>query len=585
MRQLLAIIVLCVAAFTQTNGFAPTLRHSNTDTRPTSMIMWDGTTLNDRVAAWVTWADATVTPGVTDTNGNTWTSTTACHAGGPGTDSLSQIWYMTANSTGADTLNFSGLSGVTSTWSAGYIEIDPKGLTLAADGSPTCTTTNVAAASLTNNITTTVNGDFLLSVASNHNANNITYAVPPDNFAATCAGCTMGGGGYWRLGGLAGTQSTTFFNNQNSGASPAWSLETIAFKPSAITIVSDALADGANGVAYQSTLKAVGGAGAYTWSNTAGTWPTGCSSSSINAAGVISCTPTSNGTASLTFQVTDGTNTTTRTLNWKTGASFLTPTLVSFGTGYSSTSGGTAVVPAVITSMCPGDTLLVAASSFTGAGGGGIPPTSGASGWFASCGSVTWYRPNPINATTGDNNPNTGSGIAFYIGNVSGSCGSTNVQYTLGPNVPTGRGLIFSVQRIAGVQPTIDDGVGINQGGFSGNPISLTTPNLTTAVANELLIAPATDGNGGSLNSNFVTINSPFSASVPWFCPFNFECQGDWQDQVTTATTYNVTANENSSSSNAENTMAVSLFGLRPALTPSTCTPAVQGDKQRREPY
>ena len=68
------------------------------------------------------------------------------------------------------------------------------------------------------------------------------------------------------------------------------------------SIVTDALPNGKVGHAYSKTLVANSGTAPYTWSIIGGALPAGLS---LSAGGVISGTPTTAGTASVTVQVTD----------------------------------------------------------------------------------------------------------------------------------------------------------------------------------------------------------------------------------------------------------------------------------------
>jgi len=71
----------------------------------------------------------------------------------------------------------------------------------------------------------------------------------------------------------------------------------------ALQITTTSLPDGTNSVAYDATIKAVGGIGTYTWSISAGSLPAGLT---LNAAtGVILGTPTTKGDFSLGVKVTD----------------------------------------------------------------------------------------------------------------------------------------------------------------------------------------------------------------------------------------------------------------------------------------
>lgn len=79
----------------------------------------------------------------------------------------------------------------------------------------------------------------------------------------------------------------------------------------ALQLTTATLRNGLEGAPYVDTLVATGGVGAYSWSITAGTLPTGVT---LAATGVFSGTPTASGTFNVTAQVTSGTQTATRAL-------------------------------------------------------------------------------------------------------------------------------------------------------------------------------------------------------------------------------------------------------------------------------
>jgi hypothetical protein len=115
-------------------------------------------------------------------------------------------------------------------------------------------------------------------------------------------------------------------------------------------ITTTSLPSGQVGTAYSSTLAASGGTLPYTWTQTAGTLPTGLG---LSASGVISGTPTATASAtSLTFKVTDSsqpaqTNSATLSLTITGAAPVITTTSLpsgQVGTAYSSSlaaTGGT----------------------------------------------------------------------------------------------------------------------------------------------------------------------------------------------------------------------------------------------------
>lgn len=72
---------------------------------------------------------------------------------------------------------------------------------------------------------------------------------------------------------------------------------------SPLTITTTSIPDATVGVAYTFTLQASGGTAPYTWSISSGTLPSGLTLNS--STGVISGTPTTAGSSTITFKITD----------------------------------------------------------------------------------------------------------------------------------------------------------------------------------------------------------------------------------------------------------------------------------------
>jgi sugar lactone lactonase YvrE len=126
----------------------------------------------------------------------------------------------------------------------------------------------------------------------------ISGALPP--------GVTLSSAGL-----LAGTPSAVgtyaFTVQATDGASFANLPFTITVSVPSITTFSPLL-QGTVGLAYSQTLSASGGALPYTWTLTSGTLPAGLT---LSAAGVITGTPTTPGTANITVKLTDAAGSTT----------------------------------------------------------------------------------------------------------------------------------------------------------------------------------------------------------------------------------------------------------------------------------
>jgi regulation of enolase protein 1 (concanavalin A-like superfamily) len=72
--------------------------------------------------------------------------------------------------------------------------------------------------------------------------------------------------------------------------------------PTQVSVATPTLPDGQVGTSYQTTLSAIGGTGATTWSIAAGALPSGLT---LSASGIISGTPAAAGTSTFTVQASD----------------------------------------------------------------------------------------------------------------------------------------------------------------------------------------------------------------------------------------------------------------------------------------
>ncbi|MFC1661569.1 putative Ig domain-containing protein, partial [Gemmatimonadota bacterium] len=131
---------------------------------------------------------------------------------------------------------------------------------------------------------------------------------------------------------------------------------TVAWLPVSVTTTS--LPGGQTGVAYSQTLAATGGDGTYTWAVTVGSLPAGLSLSS--STGVISGTPTTDGTSNFTVQATSA------------GLSGTADLSITVGVGL-----------AITTTSLPGGYVGIAYSSTLAATGGTTPYS-----WAVTVGSL-----------------------------------------------------------------------------------------------------------------------------------------------------------------------------------------------------
>jgi hypothetical protein len=117
-----------------------------------------------------------------------------------------------------------------------------------------------------------------------------------------------------------------------------------------LTVRTSALAGGTVGTGYSQTLQAAGGASPYSWAVTVGSLPAGLSLN--GSTGVISGTPSSNGTSNFTVTATDSTSPTPQT-----ASAALSITIAAGILPLKITTSGP-LTPGVVGSAYPGVTLL-----------------------------------------------------------------------------------------------------------------------------------------------------------------------------------------------------------------------------------
>jgi hypothetical protein len=214
--------------------------------------------------------------------------------------------------------------------------------------------------------------------AHNHNGGNVCY------FAEAFA--QISNDGRWAL--FSSYSDGTLGSDTSFGCSTRidtfvvdlFSANSSTATPLAITTTS--LASGTQNVFYSATMTAGGGVPPYTWSITSASLPAGLT---LSHSGVISGTPTGNGTATLTVQVADSnTQRVTATLNLTINPPPLVVTTASLASGtqntaYSATVSATGGTPPYTWSVVSGS-LPAGLSLATSSGAiSGTPTGSGTS--------------------------------------------------------------------------------------------------------------------------------------------------------------------------------------------------------------
>ena len=265
--------------------------------------------------------------GISSTHVTTWTLIDSSTANSITT----RVWAGAVTSSGSETVTVTGTSsfnGISCT------EIDGSLYTATADvhtnGGFTGTPSSVTTASVTPNF----NEDFYYSYIAGFKSAGVFNPILPLQWLSSINSNDSGASGFKILG-ISGSGVTSTFNNSTNTQG---NYVVVTLKSVAIKIAATAFPTGLLGSSYSYTIPIVGGAGAYTWSVTAGTLPYGLSLGS--STGTISGTPTSGPTSSsITFQATDGTHTATAPLTLTINTTASTPAYVQTTTGTSGACG------------------------------------------------------------------------------------------------------------------------------------------------------------------------------------------------------------------------------------------------------
>ena len=395
----------------------------------------------------------------------------------------------------------------TNTWSV-TVGTLPVGLTLAPttgviSGTPTTAGTSNFTIQVTDGVQTvtkaftlTVNATLAISTTSPlpSGAVSVAYSVPlvatggvPASYAWSVTVGTLPAGLALAptTGLITGVPTTGGTSNLTIRVTDGVQAVTKAFTllvnaSLAITTVSP-LPAGIQSLAYTTTLAATGGAGAYTWSVTLGTLPTGLTLAP--ATGIISGTPTAIGTSNFTIRVTDGVQnaTTAFALTVNAPLAISTASLLPsgvVGTPYSTTMTATGGVPAsyawsVTVGTLPAPLTLAPTTGIIS----GTPTTAGTSSFTIQVTdgvqttpkafSLTVYTPLVISTAS---LPDAAAGAAYTTTlAASGGAGTNTWSVSVG-SLPAGLALAAAT------------------GVISGNPTTVGTSNFTIRVTDGIQI-------------------------------------------------------------------------------------------------
>ena len=252
--------------------------------------------------------------GISDTRSTSYTNVNSSTANSITT----RVWVGTLSSGGANTVTVTGTASFNNIH---CLEVPASAWTATVDVSTNGGYTGTPATVTTASVTTTKNGDLYYVYLSGFQSGGVMYPQSPLLNLGNGGGTDSAVSAYM-VTGTNGAYTSTINNVTNTKGNYV----VITLKPAAVNIQTTALPTGSLSNAYSYTLQALGGAGAYTWSITSGSLFTGLSLNS--STGAITGTPTAGGTNSITFQVSDGTNSATATLNLTVNSSAGTPAYI-----------------------------------------------------------------------------------------------------------------------------------------------------------------------------------------------------------------------------------------------------------------
>lgn len=472
------------------------------------------------------------------------TSQTSPGTTGSSGSAYGRTFCGTVNSTGSVNLVTSSGS-IQTRASAILVAFEAANSTCTEDGSPQFTigtsgNTSTPAA-LSQNITTGINGDLIVNswfTAGGNFGNVSAISTPPLLFAVDLMS--------EYIAGTVGTYANTIdeLPNFSCVVGPCHEyigLNTIAYKPvsSGIVGVTTVMHQAINGQFFSDTLLALGGTSALTYSLSSGCL-TGTGLSFNSSTGVISGTHIGNSSITCSYTATDGTSTSSAqsfTINVGCGAA--TPTVIASATGGNGLSGWT---------FSSGiQALDVIDLSFAGMN------SHCNNGYMETTPSITDTAGSTIRRVDCRGNFGPAQDSMHYLLQIPAGYSGTSDTISLGAN-GGGSAVGGVAMQIRGVQSIADVCAYVTS---LVSPSSLTTPNLTTPVANEFLRATAfyNAPSGPTFNSPFSVVNHD-SFSCPSFTPTQYYAT----DQASSIGNYSATANATGGS-----LLEVTLYGLRPS--------------------
>jgi large repetitive protein len=438
--------------------------------------------------------------GVSDNESNAYS-----HLINAGTSGGVDAWIAPVTTPGTTTISIT--AGNSPTFQSVYC-FELQYTTQTLDGSATTGTWSSGSPITTSNITSTVGFDLMVCDVGPTNGSALAASAPAGSQHETGRNAFISNGAndftFVKLTSAnpSSTNTATWTDDGSGGSGGTYAC--FLLKPSStIEISDDGLPSAATGSPYSYTLTCAGNVGSCTYTILSGSLPSGLNFSS---GGTFSGTPTA-GAASTTFsiRVSDGTNTATKNLTLKLGATFKTITVRQCT---STTAGGNSLT---LTGTTAGN--LIGAFTMQSDGASGAASANDNVGVFFptdSAGDVYTY----INDSVYWYNLSAFSNMHLWLHMAQiGTGGSLTVSLPFSTSTNHG----FAICEIAGAQPFFDGTTNATTGTTNGTGITITSTSLTTPVANEFMIAIAASFISGT---NSVSPNSPFTASGN-FCAHN----------------------------------------------------------------
>ena len=376
--------------------------------------------------------------------------------------------------------------------------------------------------------TGTVNQPYSAGLSATGGSGGISWSVIAGSLPT---GLSLGaGGGISGTPTVAGSSSFTVKAADNAGGSSVQGL-SIQINP-ALSISTSSLPNAIQGVVYNQTLAASGGAGSFAWSVLGGALPAGIG---LSGGGTLSGTPTVSGSFAFTLRVTDGTSAVNQDLSLQVGATLSVTSSASLpngvtGKAYSSgfaAKGGTGgpytwsvssgALPAGLSLAANG--TLAGNPSAAGAFNFTARVTDGSSPPADLAASITIFGALSVTTTS---LPNGTVGAAYTPVTLASKGGSGTVAWS-GAGLPSGMALSSggvlsgtpAVAATSSVTVTVSDSV---SGQTLNSTLSITVAPATTA----LKISPTNLVLGAGVGSS---LSGAFTASGGT-APYTFSATG-----------------------------------------------------------